>query len=336
MTKKEETEIKKEVIKSIKEKVLTDLNKEIKNSIIDNTLNYKEELKEQLSIDLQNEVADVLRREEKKLLRNKNFSIIKKDILILILFALVLYFGYCLYDVKYFNFMKSDCEKNGSCVPNSNVNGEEGNSIKEEEIIKDKNWYIENYGYLLNQTQARLNADNVNAYYLYSRDYKLDEIKSSYLLNMAYQTMDNKLLKTNSQTITVLESDLKVAFEELFGSLTLYKEGSFSYDCLNFNYEKEKERYVAENHKCTVSNKSILETITDMYEEDNKLYILTTATIYDKNEGSYYTFDDLYDAVLTNVTEENLEENKKKLNKYQYIYKKANDVYYLDSITKLK
>jgi hypothetical protein len=36
------------------------------------------------------------------------------------------------------------------------------------------------------------------------------------------------------------------------------------------------------------------------------------------------------------VTNKNFDENAKKLNKYQYIYKKADDTYYLDSITKLK
>ena len=46
----------------------------------------------------------------------KGFSIFKRDVVIFVLFAIVVYFGYCLYDVKYFDFMKSECEKNGTCV----------------------------------------------------------------------------------------------------------------------------------------------------------------------------------------------------------------------------
>jgi hypothetical protein len=243
------------------------------------------------------------------------------------------YFGYCLYDAKYFDFMKSDCEKNGNCIIETSTTSD---STVEEEVVKDKEWYIENYGYLLKEANVTLNADQASAYYLYSNDHKVSEIKTSYLLNLAYNKLDSKSIKTNTVSITISASDLKAAYQELFGTIETYKDTNFTYDCLNFVYNKDKDKYVADNNECATANKEILENITDMYEEDNKLYILTTATIYDKNEGSFYSFDNLYDPILTNVTNKNFDENAKKLNKYQYIYKKADDTYYLDSITKLK
>ena len=107
MAKKEENELKKEILKEVKEKVLVELNKEIKASIVDNVEKYKEELKEEMNSEINNEVMNAMKREEKRMLRSKNFSIFKKDVVIIILFAIVCYFGYCLYDAKYFDFMKT-------------------------------------------------------------------------------------------------------------------------------------------------------------------------------------------------------------------------------------
>ncbi len=334
-TKKENQEIKKDVVKEIKEKVLHELDKEIHTTIKDSTLKYKEDLKEEISIEIQNEVAEMVKQEEKRILRGKGFSIFKRDVVIFALFAIVLYFGYCLYDAKYFDFMKSECERNGTCI----ISGEytEGNGeTKPQEVVKDKDWYIANYGYLLEEIKVNLNPDNVNAYYLYSNDYKLNEIKSSYLLTMAYNKLETKQIKTNSQQIVVEGSDLKGAFEKLFGATNYYREGSFTYNCLNFTYNKDKDRYTAENIKCSKIKNEIIEEIENMYEDGDVLYILTTATIYNKEERSYYSFDNLFEPVVVDVSETDLEKNAKRLNKYQYQFKKANDSYYLDAIVKLK
>ena len=335
ISKKDENEIKKEIVKEIKDKVLNDLNKDIKSSIIDTTKKYREELKEEIANDINEEITTMMRQEEKRMLRSKNFSLLKKNIVILVLFTLLLYFGYCLYDVKYFNFMKSECEINGTCVSKEENQIEEPE--KKEEVVKDKVWYKENYGYLLDEIKLNLSADNVNAYYLYSSDYKLSDIKPSYLLNMAYKKLDSKMIKVNSVNVTIDGEDLRNAFQELFGSLTYYKESSFSYNCLNFIYNKEKDRYVAESNKCSnKSTKHILEEIDDMYEEGEVLYIMTTATIYNEDESSFYTFDRLFEPTITDVTDSDLVKNSSKLNKYQYQFKKSDEIYYLDSIVKLK
>lgn len=334
-TKKENQEIKKDVVKEIKEKVLNELNKEIQTTIKESSAKFKEDVKEEINIEIQNEVSNMMQQEEKRILRGKNFSIFKRDVLILVFLGISFYFGYCLYDVKYFDFMKSECEKNGTCYV-ENGSGEGSDENKQPEIVKDKEWYIENYGYLLDEVAITLNADNVSAYYLYSNDYKLNEIKSPYLLNMAYNKLDTKQIKTNSQTVTVEGSDLKNAFENLFGSTTYYKPSSFTYNCLNFTYNSEKDRFTAENTKCSKTKNTILEEIENMYEEGDVLYIQTIATIYNESEGSYYTFDNLFDAVALDVTRDDISRNSRKLNKYQYQFKKANDTYYFDGITKLK
>lgn len=334
VTKSEENNIKKDVVKEIKEKVLSDLNKEIKTTIVDNTKKYKEELREEITEVINNEVLNSIQKEEKRILKGKSFSIFKRDIVIILLFGICLYFGYCLYDAKYFNFMKSECEKNGTCY-SAEVPTEEGEN-KEPEIVKDKDWYINNYGYLLDNTQLNLRGDTINAYYLYSNDHQLNEIKPSYLLTMAYKQLSSKSIKKNSVSITVEGEDLRKAFEGLFGNLNNYKESTFTYDCLTFTYNKEKDRYVAENNKCSKSNKQILEVIDNIYEEGDILYIVTIATIFNEEEQSFYSFDNLFEPAVSNVSSDDISRNARKLNKYQYQFSKVDNNYYFDSITKLK
>lgn len=326
MANKDENKLKEDILNEVKQKVTNEVNKEIKKSIIDNVQEYKEELKNEIHNEINNEVMNAVKREEKRILRSKNFSLFKKNIVILILLGLVCYFGYCLYDIKYFAFMKNDCEQVDYIVDNN---------IDIEEVIKDKDWYVENYAYLLDEIKVNINNDLVSSYYLYSKNLNIDEIKTSYLLNMSYKKLDSKDIKTTSKNVTIKSEDLKNAYQELFGNVDNFENKDFTYECLNFVYNDEKDNYVAENNKCSESNKEILEVITDMYEENKQLYIETIATIYDESEGSFYTFDDLYEPVVTDVTESDLETTDN-LNKYQYIFNKVEDSYYLDSITKLK
>ncbi len=333
--KKEENEIKKEVVQSIKEKVLSELNKEIETTLISKTSKFKDELKEEMSNDIQVEVANLMKQEEKRIIKGKNMAIFKRDLLILIFFGIALYFGYCLYDVKYFDFMKADCEKNGTCSGDNSVSTHP--DVQEPTpIVKDKNWYVENYGYLMDEIKITMNPDQVSAYYLYSSDHQLSDIKTSYLLNMAYNHLDKKAIKTNSMNVTIEGEVLRKAYEEVFGSMNFYQNVNFTYDCLNFIYNQEKDRFVAENEKCNVSKNVIVEEIDAMNEEGDVLYINTIASIYNEGEKSFYTFDNLYEAAVSNVTREDISKYAKKLNRYQYQFKKVDQVYYLDSITKLK
>lgn len=334
LSKKEKENSKKVITKEITDKIILD----IKNDIHNYTEEVKEDLKEDILDDVNNEISNLVKREEKRMLNNKKIAIFKRDIIIIILFAIGLYFGYCLYDAKYFNFMKSECEKEGNCnqVENNQDSGDTSSENNEPLIIKDKKWYIDNFGYLLNKAKLTMNADNVSAYYLYSTDRKMSDVKSSVLLNMAYKNLNSKSIKSNSVSITVEGNDLKNAFQDLFGTFANYKPGNFTYNCLHFKYNQEKDRYSAENTKCAIANNKIIEEIDDMYEEGNVLYIITNATIYNESESSYYSFDNLYEPLFTDVTDADLSTYARRLNRYQYQFKKEEESYYLDSIIKLK
>ncbi len=329
LTKKEQITIKNDIVENIKEQVLYDIDKEIKNNIKAKTEDYKKEIKETLISEINDEINLAIKREEKRFIRGKNIALFKKNVIILILLAVIGYFGYCLYDVKYFKFMQNYAE-NVAIEPVIDKENSEKN-----EVIKDEQWYLDNYSYLLNTAHITLNNDNINAYYLYSQDHDIKDIRNAYLLNMAYKNLPENAIKTSSSTITISGEDLNNAFQKTFYDLE-YTPTNFTYDCLNFTYNESKNRYNAENTQCLPANNEIVETIDKIYEEDQNIYIETYATLYNNEEKNCYAFDDLFTPVVTNIEKEQIAENSKKLNKYQYVYELIDNIYYLKNINKLK
>lgn len=78
--------------------------------------------------------------------------------------------------------------------------------------------------------------------------------------------------------------------------------------------------------------------MTDAREEGNVLYFFTTAAIFDDQENSFYTFDDLFKPAVKNVanSEQDLAKYQASLNQYQYRFKRIDDKFYFSDIAKLK
>ena len=334
LTKKEQVEIKNEIVDNLKEQIIYDVEKEIKNTIKNSCDSYKEDLKKEMLSLATDEVNNAVKREEKRFIRSKNMALLKKNILIIILLGIIGYFGYCLYDAKYFKFMQTDCAQNGSCENKENDKTNE-NTNNEEEVVKDAAWYLKTYSYLLNSSNLKLPTDNINAYYLYSGNHLLQDVKLSYLLNMAYANLNTENIKTNSSSVIVNSNDLKEAFLKTFEGIE-YNPTNFSYGCLDFVYNEAKDRYTAENKKCESEVMEIIEIPENIYEEDGFLYIITHAVLYNNEEKSVYLFDNLYEPIIENIEKDQVSENTKKFNRYQYEYKIIDDNYYLEEISKLK
>ena len=108
---KNKEQITREIIEDVK-KEINDVKKNLKDDIIkeirfEANTTVKDDIKEQLIIDINNEIKDNVRREQKNIIRSKNLKIFKKNIFILLLIGVIGYFGYCLWDARYFWFMKS-------------------------------------------------------------------------------------------------------------------------------------------------------------------------------------------------------------------------------------
>lgn len=306
---------------------------DFQESVREQIENCKFEIVSALQDSVHNELKVVTEKRVRKIERRRRCGVIVRDIIILILAAIVGYFGYCLYDAKYFDFMKSECERAGNCQVSSAQEVEQ----KEPELIKDTTWYQQNFGYLYDSLKINLNADKVDAYYLYSDDYKVSEIQPSYLLAMAYNRLNSNITYDSDKGIMIPADDLRNSFVNLFGSAEYFTKKNFTYDCADFTYDKDSDSFITPSVQCnSSSNRQIVEETDEIFEEGNALYFLTTATIYDKAESNFYSFDNLFKPVAKNVTKEDFDKNKGLLNKYQYKFKKVDNKYYFSDVVKLK
>ena len=321
----------KEIINDVK-KELNETKKSLKNDIV-NEIRYeantkvKDDIKEQIIIDVSSELKDNIRKEQKIIIRSKNFKIFRKNLLILILLGIIVYFGYCLWDCKYFWFLK---EKNSEVI--ETVKKDED---KKEEIIKDKAWYITNYGYLLDNMKLDLSYDNPNIYYLYTNNYDKSTIKDTIKLNLAYKFIENK--NETDYSYTVSEEDMKNAYIKLFGSLDNYNPTSFTVGCMQFYYNNYEKIFTAYKFNCDSTNPlHIKEEIKDMYEDNGKIVIETVMGVY--SDYKYlFNYSNLYASIAIDFDESksvlNYEEN---LNTYKYTFNKNDNGYYFESIEKTK
>ncbi len=303
---------------------------EFQESVRDQIDNCRAEIVSEIQTSIQHEVGDVLIRQTQRERRKRRLGNFWRDLLILLLLAAVGYAAYCLYDAKYFDFLKPECERNGTCVE------EKPETIQPEET-RDTAWYIERYGKLFDDVQLNLDPNSLDAYYLYNNDHRANELLPAYALGIAYNRA-NSTVDERSNTVVVTEAEMRRAFQDMFGSLDGYVTESFTNGCLNFSYDRNGGRFIAERRECNYnnSNRSIVEKIDKMYEEGNALYVLTTAAIYDKLARSFYRFSDPFQAAVVNVDPDDLQQNSVNLNQYQYQFKKTDGKYYLDAIIKLR
>ncbi len=305
---------------------------EFQTAVREQIENCKNELQVTLSESIRLEYATIVKKQLKTANRRRRIGVIVRDLIILILAVTVGYFGWCLYDVKYFDWMGQRDVISSTEQPEQKVE-------ELEEVVKDTRWYVNNYGYLFEDLQLGLDADSVEAYYLYGDDRKVSEIKPAYLLGMAY----NKVMPTaESSTATgasasVAAADLRTAFEGMFGTTEYFEKVGFTHGCKKFTYSRENDSFMTENSDCAVSSKrEIVEEIDEMYEEGSVLYVLTTAAIYDAEEASFYSFDNLFKPVVMNAKKEDLAKNRALLNRYQYQFKKTGEKYHFSGVVKLR
>ena len=260
----------------------------------------------------------------------------RKNILILLLIGVIGYFGYCLWDAKYFKFMKN---YEIVSVGKNNDNTEtkvDAEVIVEEQVIKDKQWYINNYGYLLNNIKLSLPMDNSNVYYLYSGNMDKNNMKDTIKLNLAYKFIENKTETDNNYSIT--EEEMQKAYLKLFGELDSYQANSFTVDCMQFYYNATDKIFTAFKFTCdTVSSLQIKEEIKDMYEDNDYIVIETVMGVYNVDNKQLFNYINLYNAVTLDFDEtKSVLDYENSLNTYKYKFKRINDNYYFESIEKVK
>ena len=290
-----------------KNKLINDIKREVKNGL-------EEDIEDIIEI----KAKDKLDGMEKRIYKYKNRTIRKRNIIIIILLIIIGLETKVLYDndiiVKHLN-------KDNNIISSTQDN--------DKEETKDLEWYIDNYGYLLDMVNTNLDSDNFN--YLYNNNYTSDNIDNKVKLNMAYQLISSNI-SNNNGVIIVSNDKLKDSYNKLFNDNN-YSIDNFNDSCINFIYNKNNDNYMAIEVDCD-NNKSIKKEIINIYEEDSNIVIDAIVGIYDSKESILSNIDG--NVIKNNYNNEDLSKYKDNLNKYRYTFINDNDNYYFNSISKIK
>lgn len=285
--------------------------------------NRKESIVEDISKKIDDQIElNVTRRmkeEEKRILRGKNGKIIRRDILILILIAIISYFSYCLYKVDYFHIRTiKETTQTEEKTPENSTNNEE--EVKEEPIKID---YIKEYSYLVDNIQI----EDDDIFSLYNKKLTKHSISNELKLKIAYKNIsEERLIKDeNNNTITYNKEDLLESAKKIFGEDVTLNNEAFTYNNTRFIFFNDA--YIGFNEDLKKTN--FVYKIVDAKEEENKLiFDVLVAKISENNE----LLNNKNKIVIEDYQEDDLEEYKDKLSTFKISFTKENDNYIFSSI----
>lgn len=303
---------KEEILKDIKSELTTKIKKEITKELIDDIKNDVSSIvKEEVRNDLKREIDKEVKLNSKRTMRGKRGKIFRRDIIIIVLLAIIVFLLYFMYNHNYVSFSM-----------NSNMNNV--SLTNDKKIVKNE----DDYSYLLDYINVKLPFDNTNSLYLYLKNYNESNINDSIKLTMAYNYI-------NKDEFSV--DDIKYAYVKLFNTDKNFKNASFDYECKKFKYDDINNTYTLVNNECiNTSSKEILERIINTSKKNNKVVITTVVGVYDISNNSLYNYKNAYDPVAVNLNSNfNIKDYQNKLSTYKYTFIKNSDGYYFDSINKL-
>lgn len=298
-----ETINKKEILEEI------DLEIEKRKDELLNTLD--ERVDKEVEISVSKKIKDF----EKRINKLKNGKIIRRDIIIVLLLALLGYFGYCLYKVDYFHIRVNGEEKA------VDVNNNQENQPVEEKL--DSGYYIKNYDFLVDNLQ--INDDALLE--LYNSNYTKDNIPNSLKLKIAYKNLKQKLITEENNMITFNSSDLLESAQEIFGQDTFLNNEFFTYNNMRFMYFQDA--YIAYKEEPKVNN--VMYQVIDASEVDG---VISFDLIVAKLENNQLL--DLAGNIIVEVyNQEDLKTYQSQASKVKVSFEKEEDNYIFSRIEKL-
>lgn len=250
-----------------KDKDVKKILEEIDSQINDKKKEMLEEFKKEMDKQIEMNVQKRVEVEAKKLIRGKTGKIIRRDIVILLLIAIIGYLGYCLYDIGYFN-------------KNLPVHTEVVETPKKEETVKDTAYYVKNYGKLVENLQVPNILQEI------SNGISKDNMPNALKLKIAYKNLEDSKKTTDGEVLTFDSNSLLEAYKNICGDNTSLEYSVFEYENLKFLYFNDT--FITESSSLIPTAKANYK-ITKAYETGNKL---TFEVTYDNQIEVYkYTFD---------------------------------------------
>lgn len=260
-------------------------------------------------------INELVKEADKKIIKEKNRVIIKRDIIIVILLALAVYLLYIVYSAgafdKYFNHTNPIVTK--ETIEEDNIPTEEQPEIEEENLDKLK----EQYSYLIDNIKLDAASEYLDDFY---KGNLTEELKMS----LAISNIDAKEV-TYEENIAIIKSEmLKTEYDKLFYSND-FENKTFNYNGRNVKYLKSTDFYMIEiNNENEI--KPITKEIIDIDKNDT-LEITTIEGLVDNKK------------VYNPITNKELGEYNSDLTKYQdklikikYIFKEKEGTLLLSSI----
>lgn len=305
---KKETEIKEEIktVENYEEELVNFLNKQKENI----TSEISTKVDEQIEL----QVSKRMKEEERRIVRGKTGKIIRRDLFIIILIAVIGYFGYCLYKVDYFNIRVKPAE------PTPNVKDDkpqEDNPIPDNNepakpVIKDEHdteYYLKNYGYLLDN----ININDESIFKLYQGKINLENIPNELVLKIAYKNLSKETINTDNNMITFNSEALLNSATKVFGSNIYLKHELFNYNSTKFMYYNDTYIGLKEPE-----NKiGFISKVSEAKEENNKLtFKVVVAKLTEENQ----LINNLNELVIENYQNENILDYQDKLSTFEVTF----------------
>lgn len=302
--------------KEILEEINTDVKKDIVEKVVEDVkdmmdLEYKSQLKENISSEIIDDIKGNIRKEQNKLNRRKNFKIVRLYIYIILLCIASILAIYRLYITD-----------NLSILPKNETT--KITTMTTTTIIKDLNWYINNYGDLLNN----LHFTNFE---LLKGNYNIKEISLSDKLAMVYKTLATEKIHVEGIIITIDEDDIIEAYKNLFGTIDDYMGTDFDVDFLKFAYSISNKNYISVDKK-NINEEYAVNKIIDIKENNDILSIVAYVAII--KDDKIYSVLDLDKAIDDYKMGIDLSFYKDELTQIEYHFKKSEGQYYINAISR--
>ena len=273
---------------------------------------YIEELKDNLTRELNDyidrkitlAVSKEIEKTNKKIIRAKTRKIIFRDIIIILLLALCIYFAYLLKNAHYFDkyFIDDNNKQTEEITPKTDIINPTNEKPKEptlDELTKE-------YGSLLNNLYLNEKSEYIKNLYTYEFT---PEVKQYFTMN--YIISDGLIIDDNYNVIE--NAKFKTAYETIFNDA--YVPTSFEYNDNNIRYISKLESYITD--KLVTENKTnIIKEIIDIKVTDYEIIITTIEGILINNK----VYEIINDKEICEVT--SMKENASKLNKLVYTFNK--------------
>ena len=279
---------------------MANINKELESK--------KAEILKELDSKIESKVDAVINEKikdyERKIVRSKNYKIIKRDIVIILLLGLIIYAGYYMYKNDYFGI-------------NDKIDNTVDNSIDIVEL--DSSYYIKNYHYLVDN----IFIEDIELLDIFKKDTtSSNDISNSLKLKISYFNIKNK--QTDDGNIIFSKDDLLSSYKTIFNDEVINNQ-TFTYNNTRFIYYNNMYiGYVMDN-----DNINIKYDIYNSYvKEDNLVFEVVVGRVIDNNIISVYD-----DSILE--YNGNIKDYVDRLSKYSFTFKNIQDKYYFNRLDRI-